>query len=269
MVNVGDQAIEFSGKDVLTETDWSMSDHQGKLILIAFNGFPWCPPCKAEVPVLQEIWNVAKLCSSNLEFVIVNDKLGEQTDGLKAFLNDENISITVIEDHSIRISYEVGAVPTLVFLDKDHKVCAKKQGYEGEGDTKSYINNILENCGLECNAQSDYYGQFRAVAQILFGVTSDGGGITISGGKFIPVPPWDPLRTMDVDKRDALTALAISQLANLLTDIGARRDLEIRSLKAADTAMKNLMKKAELKPASREKNWMALPRNSHEHHEKS
>ncbi len=31
------------------------------------------------------------------------------------------------------------------------------------------------------------------VAEILFGVVSDGGGVVIIGGKPHPVPPWDPL----------------------------------------------------------------------------
>jgi len=269
VVNVGDQAIQFSGKDVLTETDWSMSDHQGKIMLICFNGLPWCPPCRFEVPILQKLWNEVQVTCSNVEFVIVNTDNGD-FNGLEAFLNDNNISITVIEDPSILSSYEITGVPTLVFLDKDHKVCAIKVGASPpESVLKSEIRNTLENCGLQCSTQPDYYGHFRAVAQILFGVTNDGGGFIIKGGKLIPVPPWDPLHTMDIDKRDALTALAISQLANLLTDIGAQRDLEIRSLKAADIAVKSLMKKAELKPASLEKNWMPLPRISHEHHEKS
>jgi hypothetical protein len=30
------------------------------------------------------------------------------------------------------------------------------------------------------------------MAEILVGVTNDGGGIAIVGGKPIPIPPWDP-----------------------------------------------------------------------------
>ena len=39
MVNIGEPAPNFSGNGVLTGQDWSLSDHQGKVILIAFNAY--------------------------------------------------------------------------------------------------------------------------------------------------------------------------------------------------------------------------------------
>ena len=50
--------------------------------------------------------------------------------------------------------------------------------------------------------------RWAIVAEILFGVTGDGGGAIRIGGKIIPIPPWDP----DGPIRDILFALATYQL---------------------------------------------------------
>ena len=184
-------------------------------------------------------------------------------------MNDNNISIPFIEDNSIHNLYDVTAVPTVFVLDKDHKICAEMVGAGPPADeVKDKIHHALKECGLNCrpeigivNHHRDPDAVFREAIRIIVGIIQGGGGFTFPGG---PVPPIDPLRTMDKNKRDMLTALAISQLANKITDIGAQRDLEIRSLQSAQTAIKNLMKKAELKPTSLEKNWMPLPKDSRE-----
>jgi murein tripeptide amidase MpaA len=49
------------------------------------------------------------------------------------------------------------------------------------------------------------------VAQILFGVINDAGGVIIVGGKPIPVPPWDPWM------RDALAGMLIHQLGEQIS----------------------------------------------------
>ena len=81
----------------------------------------------------------------------------------------------------------------------------------------------------------------------MFGVTQDAGGVVISGGKPIPVPPWDSLRHMAIEKRDILFALAISELAGKLGDAEANRDLQTRALLAIETAAKGLLAKAKCK----------------------
>ena len=273
--NIGDPAPNFSGKDVLTGQDWSLLDHQGKVVLIAFNGLPWCDPCRYEVPILQEIHNqLQETPCLNFEFVLVNSS-GDDLDGLKTFLNINDISIPVIEDFSIMSElYDTTTVPTLIILDKNHKICAKIAGASPPPtETKNKINYALEECGLKCkppvvavNNNRDPDAVFSESIKIIIGIIEGGGGVIFPVG---PVPPIDPLHTMDIDKRDILTALAISQISNQLTDIGAQRDLEIRSLKAAATAMKRLMKKAELRPTSVEKSWMPLPKPSHDCHDKS
>ena len=269
MVNIGDPAPNFSGNDIFTDQDWSLTNHQGKVVLIAFNGIPWCAPCRFEVPVIQELWDDLQGTSCfNYEFVLVNSSFG-QLDEAKDFLSDNNISIPFIEDSSIDNLYEVTGVPTVFILDKDHKICAKMVGASPPAqELKDKILNALKECGLNCRPEigpvydgPNPYVIFHEAAKIIVGIAEGGGGIIFPKG---PVPPRDPLRVMNKNKRDLLTAFSINQLANQISDIGLQRDLELRSLKAMETSLKQLVKKAELKPAVHEKDWMPLPKDSHE-----
>ncbi|MBI3049491.1 MAG: hypothetical protein HYY76_14390 [Acidobacteria bacterium] len=91
------------------------------------------------------------------------------------------------------------------------------------------------------------------MAQILFGVTSDEGGVIFVGGKPKPVPPWDPLR------RDALLALAISELAGNVNDPESRRTIERGALKALDAAVKRMRERTGRKPLVLDKDRISAP----------
>jgi uncharacterized membrane protein len=56
------------------------------------------------------------------------------------------------------------------------------------------------------------------VAALLGGITVDGGGVAIVGGKPRPVGPWGPLEAMSNEKRDALLALALDEAARKISD---------------------------------------------------
>lgn len=72
--------------------------------------------------------------------------------------------------------------------------------------------------------------EIAIVAQILFGVTQDGGGVEIVGGKLIHVPPRGP-ETFRFDQlspkvRESLLAHLIGQESSLLANKGARNAIQ-------------------------------------------
>jgi subtilisin family serine protease len=95
--------------------------------------------------------------------------------------------------------------------------------------------------------------RWAAVALILFGVTLGEGGLTIVGGKPKPVPPVDPYR------RDALLALAISELASEIADPKSRRFVEQGALDALGTAVERLRERFEREPVAFEGDRMSVP----------
>jgi subtilisin family serine protease len=87
------------------------------------------------------------------------------------------------------------------------------------------------------------FHRWAAVVWILFGVIQDGGGIVIKPGSGpIPIDPWGPLNLLAADKRDVLAALAMTELAELLTDSSSRLEARKAGFRAIQRATRNLEK---------------------------
>lgn len=71
------------------------------------------------------------------------------------------------------------------------------------------------------------------IAILLGGITVDGGGIAVVGGKPRPVDPWGPLRSLSPDKRDTVLALALDEAAAQISDPVARASIRRALTRAA------------------------------------
>ena len=92
------------------------------------------------------------------------------------------------------------------------------------------------------------YGRWALVAQILFGVIHDGGGVIWVPGKGpVPVDPWEPINVdqVSVEVRDMLVALAVHEFAGLSEDVTSVRAVRKASLAAVKRATERLAVKAE------------------------
>ena len=264
MLNIGEPAPLFSGQDVISGQTFSLADHHGDVVVIAFSGLTWCGPCQFEAPILQSLWEEvqgeefqANLFNPRVQFVMIVVSDGYTTITSDTLQQYGISSIPVLTDPSIKDLYEVAFYPTLFILDTDLNICEKKIGAGGAEDVlREEIRQLIIGCG---DQKFWVPAHAMAVAQILFGVTQDGGGLVISGGKPIPIDPWGPFRRLAAEKRDILIRLTISELAGQLSDSKARWELETISLRAIDTAVKQLLTKAARKPISFGKDRMPLP----------
>lgn len=64
-----------------------------------------------------------------------------------------------------------------------------------------------------------------AFAEIFGGVASDGGGFAFYGGRFHVVPPRDPEGLLNAAQREVVAGLMIGEIAGLLDNAAARREL--------------------------------------------
>jgi carboxypeptidase T len=77
-------------------------------------------------------------------------------------------------------------------------------------------------------------GRFAELVRVLFGVTSDGGGVVLGPeGRPVPIPPWDPAHGLEPAHRQLLAGLAAGELAGLVDDAGAQEALRAAGLRAA------------------------------------
>jgi thiol-disulfide isomerase/thioredoxin len=255
MPNVGDLGPFFSGKDVLTNQTFTLSEHKGKIILLAFNGLSWCGPCQYEAPVLQQLWEEHE---PEVQFVMI--AYGEDSvSGFKNALQNFGITMPALMEPNIPELYEIHGVPQLFFIDKELKICSIKTGADPPAnELKASIEQHLTTCGAPTTGIKPDIGEWVAAVQILFGVTQDGGGVIIKGGRPIPIGPWDPLKRLSREKRNIVTSLAMTELADSLTDSKITHEVKLKLYESVENSARKLKERLSQVPIRFEKTTMSL-----------
>lgn len=132
------KATDFKLKD-LNGKDISLSDLKGKKIFLNFWA-SWCPPCEAEMPDIEKLYQETK--GSDLVIIAVN--LGEEPKTVKSFIdsNKYNFKVLLDEDQSVAIKYNITAIPTSYFVDKEGNIVSKKIGAMTYEEMKGYIESL-------------------------------------------------------------------------------------------------------------------------------
>ncbi|HLP08308.1 MAG TPA: TlpA disulfide reductase family protein [Opitutaceae bacterium] len=129
IVKIGDAAPAFVGQ---TSDGGSvdLAALKGRVVLLNFFA-TWCPPCKAEMPVLEaEVW--APLHEKGLEvFAIGRQHSVEEVAAFKA-ANRLSFRFVADPDRAIFAKYATGYIPRCYLIGKDGTVKAATIGYEPE-----------------------------------------------------------------------------------------------------------------------------------------
>lgn len=118
------KAIDFKLKDLDGKTV-SLSDFKGKNVYLNFWA-SWCPPCKAEMPDIEKLYQETK--DSDLVIIAVN--LGEDKETVKSFINENEYHFKVLldPDQSVGRKYNINAIPDSYFIDKNGNINSLKVG---------------------------------------------------------------------------------------------------------------------------------------------
>ncbi len=101
----------------------SLSDLEGRAIVINFWA-PLCPPCRAEMPHFQEVWDDLQAEGSDAVVLGIDvgsfTLLGDRPQSIE-FLETIDLTYPVGEalDRSIIVDYGVQGMPTTVFINAD------------------------------------------------------------------------------------------------------------------------------------------------------
>ncbi|HUX37157.1 MAG TPA: TlpA disulfide reductase family protein [Rectinemataceae bacterium] len=103
----------------------SLSKAKGKVVLLNFWA-TWCPPCRAEMPSIQKLWDKRK----DKNFTVIAVSVGEQKDTVTKFVADNKYSYPIFLDPSGQLgsAFNASSIPTTYIIDKDGKVIAGTQG---------------------------------------------------------------------------------------------------------------------------------------------
>ena len=97
----------------------------------------WCPPCREELPILENIYK------DNQNIRILGVNMDSNIDDAKSFVNQFNISFTsVIDKEFITISYGVSKIPETFLIDKDGKIKNRISGKLTSEKLNILIKNI-------------------------------------------------------------------------------------------------------------------------------
>ena len=89
-----------------------LSQFQGKPVLLVF-GATWCPPCRAEAPLVQE------LHENHPEMIVIWVDMEESSSTVNRYVDQMGLTHRVLLDKSGRVSetYHIYAIPTSFFID--------------------------------------------------------------------------------------------------------------------------------------------------------
>lgn len=136
-------APDFSLVDQYGNTH-TLSDYEGKVVFLNFWA-TWCPPCKEEMPFIEEIYNEYGKNSEDVVILgVAMPNLGREgsKEHIMEFLEDEGYTFPVVfdEDGMVANAYYISAFPTTFIIEKDGSV----KGYVPGGLPKESMEYLIE-----------------------------------------------------------------------------------------------------------------------------
>lgn len=113
----GFSAPEFDLDTIHGETI-TLSSLKGQPVIINFWA-SWCPPCRAEMPALQNVFEAYK--DQGLVIVAINATNQDNIDDARGFIKTHNLTFPVLLDVIGEVSnlYRLQSLPTTFFVDKN------------------------------------------------------------------------------------------------------------------------------------------------------
>lgn len=119
-----------------------LSDFKGKIVFLNFWA-TWCPPCREEMPHMQNFYEQIK--GQDIEIVAVNlTNLDDGQQAIERFVQDYKLTFPVLldEDGSVGMEYEIMTIPTSYVLDTEGRIFQKVIGPMNEQMMKDLVEAI-------------------------------------------------------------------------------------------------------------------------------
>ena len=121
---------------------YTLSDFVGKPVLLNFWA-TWCPPCKGEMPLLEQTYNEWK----DKGVVILAVDIGESASTVQKFIDQNGYTFNILLDQQQKVAntYLVQAIPTTYFIDKNGIIQGKQVGAFPDIDhIEAYLNKLTQ-----------------------------------------------------------------------------------------------------------------------------
>lgn len=118
------------------------ANQTGKVVFVNFWA-TWCPPCIAEMPSIDKLYQQFKT-DERVVFVMVD--VDNQYEKSKKFMVDRKLSLPVhVPSGDIPEQWLGGAIPTTIILDKAGQIAAKHEGMAdySRPEVVDFINKLI------------------------------------------------------------------------------------------------------------------------------
>ncbi|WP_027963288.1 redoxin domain-containing protein [Halalkalibacillus halophilus] len=140
-VDVGDQAPNFK-LSTLDGNEIELNELRGKKVFINFWA-TWCPPCRAEMPHMQDIHEEY---GDEVEILAVNAIASETNeDNVQDFVNELDLTFPILMDETneVNVTYQAISLPTTYFINTDGVVqIPRKVGPMSYDEMVGYIEEL-------------------------------------------------------------------------------------------------------------------------------
>lgn len=137
---VGFRAPDFTLTD-LEGDQVSLSDFRGERIVFVNFWASWCPPCRAEMPYIQEIYEEGR---DQVKVLAVN--LKESEEKVNKFMQKNGYEFTALLDNDGEVAntYLVRGIPKTVVIDKNGVIKGKHVGSMNKEQMNKLINKAIQ-----------------------------------------------------------------------------------------------------------------------------
>lgn len=126
-------ATDFTAKTFAGD-NIRLQEQRGNVVMLNFWA-SWCGPCRKEMPLLETLQKKYQ----RMGFVLLGVNVDEDSAAAQRFLKDVDTTFPMLQDNKGDISklYNVDAMPTSIFIDREGKLRSVHRGYK-TGDEKAY-----------------------------------------------------------------------------------------------------------------------------------
>lgn len=142
-------SIDFTLTDQYGETH-TLSDYKGKTVILNFWA-TWCPPCRAEMPDIQKIYDDYLQAEDDSVVIlgIAAPGLGQEQDeeGITSFLTENGYTYPVLMDTDGAVfgAYGIYSYPTTFFINTEGKVFGYINGQMSQSILEDAIQQTVDN----------------------------------------------------------------------------------------------------------------------------
>jgi len=128
--------------DDLQGVHHSLADYRGQVVLVNLWA-TWCPPCQAEMPVLEDFYKIHR--NEGFDIVAVED--GDPSVSVKLFVRKYDLDFSVWLDPTYQATdraFKTANLPSSYVIDRDNMLRLEWVGAISEQNLEKYVTPLIK-----------------------------------------------------------------------------------------------------------------------------